>query len=273
MTIAAERWAAELAAWAIPEELLAAVEDSPYGWPVALWRRRSAVVAGEPETTAIVRDLLSPHGSLLDVGAGTGRASLPLAAEGHPLTAVEKDPGMASALAEEAVARGVEVEVVAGAWPDVADEVNPVEVVMSANVVYDVADIGPFLRALADHARRAVVVELTERHPWAHLAPWYRVLHGLDRPAGPTWQDLVEVIREVLGVDPKVERWSRPGALWYQSWDELLDTLGRRLVLPPTRREELRRLVEPEVEVEGDRLYLGERERRMVTLWWRTDRG
>ena len=269
---AADRWAAELAAWAIPDELLAAVDESPYGWPVELWRRRSeaAEAAPEPETTRIVRELAGPDGSILDIGAGTGRASLPLAAEGRPLVAVEKDPGMAAALRDEAAARGIPVEVVEGAWPDVADRAGPADVVMSANVVYDVADIVPFLRAMHDHARRAVVVELTERHPWANLAPWYRALHGLDRPDGPTWEDLVAVIREAVGVDPAAERWSRPGGLWYESWDELVAVLGRRLVLPRQRRSQLRRLLEGEVEVDRGRLYLGDRERRMVTVWWRT---
>jgi len=269
---AAERWADQLAAWTIPEELLAAVDESPYGWPVALWRRRSAAAeaAAEPETTRIVRDLAGPGGSILDIGAGTGRASLPLAAEGRVLVAVEKDPGMAAGLVEEAKARGVKIEVVRGAWPEVADRVGIADVAMSANVVYDVADIAPFLREMVDHARRGVVLELTERHPWANLAPWYRALHGLDRPDGPTWQDLVAVVREELGVEPQVERWSRPGALWYESWDELLDILGRRLVLPRERREELRLLLEGEVVEDEGRLHLGDRERRMVTVWWRT---
>ncbi len=46
------------------------------------------------------------------------------------------------------------------AWPDVADEVDIHDVVMCANVVYDVQDIGPFLDALAGHAGKGVVVEI-----------------------------------------------------------------------------------------------------------------
>ena len=267
---AARYWAEQLAAWAIPDELLDAVDESPYGWPVRLWRRRAeaAEAAPEPETTGIVRDLAGPGGSILDIGAGTGRASLPLAEEGHPLVAVEKDPGMAAGLRAEAAERGVTVAVVEGAWPDVAAQVGEADVVMSANVVYDVADIAPFLRAMTDHARRGVVLELTERHPWANLAPWYRALHGLDRPDGPTWEDLVDVVQEAVGVEPEVTRWSRPGGLWYESWDELLEILGRRLVLPLPRRGELRPLIEGDVVEEEGRLYLGSRERCMVTLWW-----
>ena len=237
----AERWRLQLEAWRIPDELLDAVEDSPYGWPQALWKRRSRAAIDEPEprTLQIVRDLLGQFGSLLDVGAGRGRASLPLAAEGNRLTAVEPDPGMASGLREDAAARGVAVEVIEGSWPEVSASVEPVDVAMSAHVVYDVHEIIPFLAAMQKKARGAVVIELSDRHPWAGLAPHYRVLHGLERPDGPTADDLIEVVSEMLERPPQVERWHRSGGLHFESIDEIREMFGRRLVLPRNRWEEL----------------------------------
>ena len=81
---AAGRWREQLEAWAIPQELLGAVPDSPYEWPSELWERGRAAAEAGPEsvTAAIVRDLLPDGGTVLDVGAGTGRVSLPLAREG-----------------------------------------------------------------------------------------------------------------------------------------------------------------------------------------------
>lgn len=267
---AAERWRNELAAWAIPQDLLDAVPDSPYGWPADLWRRRSVPpsAAEEPVTTGIVRRLLGRRGSLLDVGAGTGRASLPLAGEGHALVAVEQDPGMADGLRAEAAVRGVALDLIVGPWPDVIRAVPQVDVTLSANVVYDVPEIAPFLGALADRARRAVVVELTETHPWSHLAPYYLALHGLRRPAGPSVEDFVAVVREVVGSEPQVERWRRSASLWFEDWDEILAFYGRRLVLPRSRWPELRRLLDSEVRREGNRLYVGERVHVMATVWW-----
>lgn len=268
---AVDRWADELAAWAIPDHLLEAVDESPYGWPQFLWARRSELArqeTEEPVTTGVVRRLLPSTGTIVDIGAGRGRASLALAAEGHRVVAVEKSQSMADGLRADAAAMDTEVDLRQESWPEAAPGVGPVDVAMCAHVVYDVPRLGPFLRAMHDSAERGVVIELTDRHPWASLSPYYRRLHGLARPEGPTAEDLVDVVAEVVGETPHVERWSRSGQLWFESWDELVAFQARRLVLPPERRPELRALLEPDVaEVDG-RLYFGPADRSLVTVWW-----
>ncbi len=265
---AAEDWKNELQAWAIPEELLAAVEESPYQWPAELWKRSRAREASHSLTGTVVRRLLPAGGTLLDVGAGTGRSSLHLAREGHRITAVEKDHGMAEGFREEAAAWGIGAELLVGAWPEAAREVDTHDVVLCAHVVYDVQEIAPFLLALHDRASRGVVLELTPSHPWAGLAPYYRALHGLARPSGPTSQDLASVVEEILQVTPAVERWSRGGTLWFADRDELVAFCRRRLVLPEGRTPELRALLEAEIVERDGRLYLGGEDREMVTMWW-----
>jgi SAM-dependent methyltransferase len=271
---ATDRWGDQLRAWALPEELLATAEQSPYGHPPQLWKRRTAqfVEGGEstPTMEAVVR-LAGEGGSVLDVGAGAGRYSVWLAARGHRVTAVERSPGMIAALAD--ACRGLDVAIVDGSWPAVASMVNEHKVVLCAHVVYDVQDIAPFVASLSERATSAVVIEMTPVHPWSNLAPLYRALHDLDRPTGPTHDDLVEVLREVPGVEPEVETWSRPSDLWYESWDELLDFYGRRLVLPKARWSELRVLLEPDVVETDDRLTVGTRDRDLVTVSFRPSAG
>ncbi len=268
---AAGRWASQLEAWAIPQHLLDAVPDSPYTWPVELWRRMQRDErTGATATLRVVLGMLGDQGTLLDVGGGTGRASLPAAAAGHPLTAVEPSPEMAEGLRSEAERLGVAVRVIEDSWPEAADAVGGHDVVLSANVVYGVARIGPFLAALHARARRGVVVELSPRHPRANLAPYFRALHGLDRPDGPTAELFVEVVAETLGVEPAVEVWSRPSVMRFADLQELLDLYRRRLVLPAERSGELADLLEPEIRDEGGWLTVGAPERPSCTVWWRS---
>lgn len=265
---AAARWREQLEAWALPEELLNSAEESPYGWSQDLWKRRSAMASvGEaPETVRIVSDLVPVDGVLLDVGVGRGRASLPIAEEGCRLIGVDESLEMLAGFTEDARRRSMRVDTFEGRWPDIAARVPVADVVMAANVAYNVADIVPFIAAMIDHARVAAVLEVTERHPWAHLAPLYRAVHDLDRPDGPTAEDLVAVIAEMTGRAPVVHRWERQGQVWYESWDELLDHYGRRLVVPRAKRHELRPLLEPEVVSENGRLRVGDAPTGFATI-------
>lgn len=266
---AAEHWRRQLEAWAIPDELLDQVDESPYGWSQELWKRRSAIAQDreQPPTTAIVEGLLPGPGTVLDIGIGRGRASLPLAVAGYRVIGVDESPDMLEGLEEEAAELGVTVDAHHGRWPDIAASVPTVDVVMAANVAYNVSDIEPFLAAALDHARLAVVLEVTDAHPWAHLAPLYRQVHGLDRPAGPTAGDLADVIAEMTGQAPKVHRWERSGQLWFESWDELIDHYGRRLVVPRGERDRLRPILEPLISIDSDgHLRVGDQPSGFTTL-------
>ncbi len=54
------------------------------------------------------------RGPILDVGAGTGRVALDLAARGHAITALDRDEDLLAALARRAADAGLEVETVVG---------------------------------------------------------------------------------------------------------------------------------------------------------------
>jgi SAM-dependent methyltransferase len=70
------------------------VEDLP------LWRELAAATPG--------------GGPILDVGAGTGRVALDLAARGHEVVALDADAALLAALAERAAAAGTPVQTVTG---------------------------------------------------------------------------------------------------------------------------------------------------------------
>lgn len=73
------------------------VECASYAADLPLWRELAAAC----------------EGTVLDVGAGTGRVAIDLAARGHRVTAVDADPELVSACAERARTRGLEVRALA----------------------------------------------------------------------------------------------------------------------------------------------------------------
>ncbi len=255
---AAERWAEQLAAWRIDPEILAAVQESPYGFPPALF---AAQGPGEPSPLAqLAVPALAPGSTVLDVGAGAGASSLHLVPPGGRLHAVDSQPSMLRALEREADARGVAVTTYHGAWPDLAADVPVCDVVVCAHVLYNVPDLVPFVRALTSHARGLVVVELTERHPLVRLAPMWERVHHQPRPDGPTADLAAEVLGEAGVVGPsRVSALREPPERTGALAEEWVDLTRRQLCLPPERRAEVVDLL----------AQFPPRPRRLVALAWR----
>lgn len=263
------QWQADLAAWAIPEHITAAVPDSPWVLPREVFARRADRLRDAPAGPSYEREreALATPGSVLDIGSGVGAACLPLAPHITVLTTVDTDESMLGMLARRAAAAGLDPQVITGRWPDIAARVPPADLVTCHNVVFNVPDLGPFLAELTGHARRRVVIEITAVHPLAALNPLWLHFHGLKRPAGPTASDLLHILA-AMGVEARHTEWSRRADADYQGMPELVEVTRRRLCLPPGRAGEvetaLRELTDGAAQL-GD---LGTSSRDMVTIWW-----
>jgi SAM-dependent methyltransferase len=264
-----ECWRSDLAAWAIPEHITAAVADSPWVLPRTVFARRADRVAAAPSGPSFERawSALDPPGSVLDVGSGVGAACLPLLPRCTGLTAVDTEPDMLGLLAERAAASGVQPRLVTGRWPDVAHEAGTADVVTCHHVTYNAAEIEPFLAALTTAARRLVVVEMTAAHPLAALNSLWLRFHGLARPEGPTADDLLAILA-AMNINASSRRWQRPGGRDYESFAELTDVTRRRLCLPVERADEVAAVL-ADLGVEPERpADLGSSGRDVVTIWW-----
>ncbi len=263
---AAEHWRQQLEAWAIPPEILAAVPDSPWTVPTEVFARRADTSVAAPTGASYLRarEALGDGGIVLDVGCGAGAASLPL---GAPITGVDVSADMLAALATRAERLRLEARTIEGRWPDVAEQTPAADVVVCHHVAYNVPDLGAFVTALTDHARRRVVLELTPLHPMTPLNPLWTALYGIERPTGPTANDAVDVLGEV-GIAAQRETSPRPPRAEYSSFADMVALTRRRLCLTPERdgdvAGELRRLgVDPEHPRD-----LAPPEDTLVTLWW-----
>lgn len=269
---AVELWGREIVRWGIPEEIIARAPESPWGFPTEPFRHRARVAFDRHPTPTTRRSLeaLPDRGTVLDVGVGAGSTSIPLASRASLITGVDGSEEMLAAFREVAAGAGVDARTVAGRWPDVAPDVEPADVTVCGHVFYNVQDLRAFVSALTDHARRRVVVELTDRHPWAWMNDLWLRFHDLERPSRPTADDAEAVVRE-LGHTPGRE--DRVVAATEQAGgfarrDDAVALVRRRLCLTPDRDPDV-------VEALGDRLQehdglwsAGPPRQAIVTLWW-----
>ncbi len=267
---ATDRWREALEAWAIPDEILAAAPESPWGLPPELFRRRAEAAIERGPSVLVERALeaLPKGGTVLDVGAGGGATSLPLATRASRITGVDGSDGMLASFRTAAANAGIDGVAVAGTWPDVAPGVPPADVVVCGHVLYNVQALEPFAMALTDHAGSRVVVEITASHPLAWMADLWREFHELERPTGPTADDAETALREIGLAVEREDRDAEPRSGGFESRRDAIALVRRRLCLPPDRDEEIAQAL-------GDRLAerrglwsAGPTSQRIVTMRW-----
>ena len=264
----AEYWRAALAEWAIPRAILDAAPESPWQLRPHQFAARADHVLRHGVTTVSQRralEALPEGGSVLDVGAGAGAASLPLLSRATKLTAVEGDAGMIEELRAR-VPPGIDLTVVEGRWPDVADEVAPADVVVCNHVAYNVPNLDEFVAALTEKARHRVVMEVTAVHPRANQNFLWPMFHGIERPERPVAADAVAVVR-ATGVEPHAEQWGGPELL--MASDELPDLVAavrRYLCLGPERDPEIAEALAGHLVRRNGLVGFAPMPR--VTIWW-----
>lgn len=258
---AQDRWAAALSSWALPQEILDQAPESPWRLPPEAFAGAARAALELPPTPTHERALeaLPAGGLVVDVGAGAGAASLPLAARASRIVAVDQSSEMLRELLAIAPRRVV-VTTVEGTWPEVRPKVEAADVVVCANVAYNVPALDAFVTALTDTARAQVVMELTSSHPQQPLNWLWQHFWGLRRPEVPTAETAVKVVQETVGVEVEVIRWRSRRPRFDPRDPQAIAWVRQRLCLPEARTDELAQLLrsrDPNQETE------------MVTLVWR----
>ena len=189
-------------------------DASDFYAPVSSLFRADPTRTDEPALATLL-DFVRPGETWLDIGAGAGRYALPiaraLASSGGSVVAVDPSTGMLEALREIAAAHAIgNVRTVEGRWPEppVVDAAGVADVALIAHVSYDIAAIGPFVRAMEASARRLCVAVLMERQPSSIADVCWPPVWGEERVALPALPDLVELLR-ARGRRPVIERMER----------------------------------------------------------------
>jgi ubiquinone/menaquinone biosynthesis C-methylase UbiE len=255
---AATHWKDALASWAIPDSILVQAREDPWALPVGLFEHRDPHLSPSHRRAL---EALKAGDTVLDVGAGRCAMSLPLRPPAQRIVAVDSAPAM--------LENSPAGETILGRWPDVAAQAKQASVVVCGHVLYNVADLAPFITALNEAATGRVVIEITRSHPrnralerelWKHF--W-----NLERPHGPTWEDAVAVIREA-GIEPNVELWESEQRGGFSSLEELVSWMRRTVCLDPAREDDVRPIVLKYTSERDGRWRLSSEPRALTTLWW-----
>lgn len=158
------------------DRLREAPERPDFYAPVASTFRADPHRTGEPALD-ILRALVRPGETWLDIGAGGGRYALPLALLAGEVIAVEPSAGMLEILREGMAEHGIaNVRIITSRWPMGAPP--RADVAFIAHVGYDIEEIGPFLDAMEAAAGRLCVAVLLAESPAQVAAPFWPPIHG-----------------------------------------------------------------------------------------------
>jgi SAM-dependent methyltransferase len=183
------------------------------------WDRRAGSFARSThvrvdEFFRVLEPYLSQRKTLIDVGAGTGRHTNPLAERVEWVTAVEPSEGMRSHI----VARD-NVTVVASTWEDA--QVAPADLVICSHVLYGVAEPVAFIDKLERSARERIFVMMRETdlpHPAAEIR---RRMRGETGPRLPRFSELFMLLVQ-HGIAPDVVFLRYPMVIRYSDLEEAL---------------------------------------------------
>ena len=212
---------------------------------------------------------VSPHTSVLDVGAGTGRFSLALAPQVNHIIAVEPNAAMMNFLRQDAAARDLNnISFVQTTWQEAPDNLQA-DIVICSHVVYPIRDIEPFLLKLQNATLQVCFIYARASHIDALTADLWRHFHHEERCLPPGYIHVLDVLFE-MGILANVEIVSLPPSLRYPSLDVAVTEMTEQLILPEDEktRLELRALLEEWlIEIDG---VLVPPFQKMVSaiIWW-----
>jgi hypothetical protein len=142
----------------------------------------------------VLRTLVRPDETWIDIGAGGGRYTLPIALLARRVYAVEPSAGMRAALAEAARENAIDnVDVFDERWPG-PSSAPAADTALISHVGYDIADIGPFLDEMEAHASRKCVAVLFHRAPLSDFAALWAPVHGEERVQLPAMGELMTLL-------------------------------------------------------------------------------
>ena len=250
-----ENWRSQLADWAIPKEIIDQAEESPWIHPPAVFQ-----IPKEIELTTshkIALEVMSEGASVLDIGCGGGIAAFALVPPASFVVGIDHQQEMLDMFNTNAKERNVKSETILGFWPEVSVQAPIADVVTAHHVLYNVSEVEEFLNKMNSHASKRAVIEIPTHHPLSNMNELWQYFWNLERPSGPTYIDLIDVVKE-QGFEPKFKVWQGELRSTIDP-DQAAEYMRIRLCLPKSRLYEVKEFMSQQKP---------QSVREIATIWW-----
>ena len=216
-----------------------------------------------------VIESIDSNTTVLEIGSGNGRWTIPLAKKAGAVTAVEPDREMLVLLRENLNNSGVNIRIIESPWEEAETETH--DIVVCAHSMYTTPDLASFVRRMEQHAGKTcymairmppvngVIGELTkiihgQSHDSANAVVAFNALHSIGICANVIVED---------GVYP----WSN------ESFEDAFIRAKKHLNMMSTDRYDslIRDTLQKRLTVSGNR-YIWPDGMRSALLWWKPRR-
>lgn len=249
--------------------------------PEEMWDKRAeefnkSTRGGSERTEKQVASLkLDPDYTVLDVGAGTGRLSVPIAKIVKQVTAVDQSKGMLSYLEENMAEGGLSnYKAIQKRWEDVelGVDIEPHDVVIASHSL-GMFDLQEALAKMDAAAKRRVYI-FTAAGKWffddQEEELWERIYDRPPRRGGGFRSDymLLYNILHDMGIYANVEIRDSEHVQRYGSIDEAVERWKERREIPPENEPLLREYLAKNLEDENGGGLVFRRRTKSAMIWW-----
>ena len=217
-----------------------------------------------------LRALVRSDETWIDIGAGGGRYTLPIALLARRVYAVEPSQGMRDVLMASARDHHIDnLDIFDERWPVAESNAPRADVAFISQVGYDIAEFSEFTAQMEAHAGRLCLSLMFDKAPITEFAPLWKPVHGEERVALPALAEMSALLF-ARGRMPRVIESVDVPPRTYESIEALHSAARRPIwVLEGTPEDARLGVAIRELAVKvGDGYALSQRRRTLVILAW-----
>jgi FkbM family methyltransferase len=134
-------------------ELILANPHTPDSGPIKRYKAHSHQKRERPDPLLdLILQSVDSNVTVLDIGAGNGRWTVPLAQRAKVVTAIEPDREMVEILQDNIQSSLVNIQIMQSSWEESQAEIH--DIVVCAHAMYSSPDFAAFVHKMEQHARK-----------------------------------------------------------------------------------------------------------------------